>query len=79
MVSLLGEKFIFLELPWDNKISTISKLSVYTHVLLINFPEQFELYFYFKYSRSYKVYNLGNKTFETDFSYTQFLSNSPIR
>ena len=44
------------------------KRSVYINVvLLINFPEQFELCFYFKYSRSYKVYNLGDKTFETDF------------
>ena len=31
------------------------RLSVYIVVLLINFPEQFELCFYFKYSRSYKV------------------------
>ena len=42
--------------------------SVYINVvLLINFPEQFELSFYFKYSRNYKVYNLGDKTLETDF------------
>ena len=25
-VSLLGEKFIFLKLPWDNQISTISTI-----------------------------------------------------
>ena len=51
-----GEKSSRFQLPWDNQISTIVKLSVYTHVvLLINFPEQFELYFYFKYSKSYKV------------------------
>ena len=42
-----GGTFIFFQLPWDNQISTILKLSVYTHVvLLINFREQFELHFY---------------------------------
>ena len=50
------EKSSFVQLPWDNQISSILKLSVYTHVvLLINFPEQFELYFCFEYSRSSKV------------------------
>ena len=43
--------------------------SVYIHVVLsVSFPEQFELCFYFEYSRSYKVYNLGDKSFVTDFS-----------
>ena len=45
--------------------------SVYSHVvLLINFPEQLELYFYFipiNIREAIKFYNLGNKIFETDF------------
>ena len=54
MVSL-GEKFIFNSLG-TTKITTMFKLPVHIHVvLLINFPEQFELCFFFKYSRSYKV------------------------
>ena len=45
------------------KISRSLRLSV--HINVINFPEQFELCFYFKYSKSYKVLY---KTFKTDFS-----------
>ena len=69
VVGLLGEKFTFFNSLGTTKISRSLKLSVYINVvLLINFPEQFELCFYFKDSRSYKVYNLGDKTFETDYS-----------
>ena len=67
----LGRKVHFFQLR-TTKISRSLRLSVYINVvLLINFPEQFELCFYFKYSRSYKVYNLGDKTFETDFRSVQ--------
>ena len=39
----LGRKVHFFQHSWDNQISTILKLSLYIHVvLLINFPEQFE-------------------------------------
>ena len=56
VVSLLGETFTFFNSLGKTKISRSLRLSVYINfVLLINFPEQFELCFYFKYSRSYKV------------------------
>ena len=56
VVGLLGEKFTFSNSFGTTKISRSLKLSVYINVvLLINFPEQSELCFYFKYSRSYKV------------------------
>ena len=56
VVGLLGEKFTFFNSLGTTKISRSLRLSVYINfVLLINFPEQFELCFYFKYSRSYKV------------------------
>ena len=56
MASPLGEKFIFVNFLGKTKISIIFRLSVYTHVvLLIHFPKQFELCFYFKYWMSYEV------------------------
>ena len=56
MVGLLGEKFFSFQFPWDNQNSNNFDFFVYIHVvLLINFPEQSELYFYFKYSKSYDV------------------------
>ena len=68
VVCLLREKFTFFNSFGTTKISRSLRLSVYINVvLLINFLEQFELCFYFKYSGSYKVYNLGDKTFNTDF------------
>ena len=42
---------------------------MYTHVvLLINFPEKFELYFYLNIQEVIKFYNLGDKTFDLDFN-----------
>ena len=56
VVGLLGEKFTFFNSLETTKISRSLRLSVHINVvLLINFPEQFELCFFFKYSRSYKV------------------------
>ena len=56
VVGLLGEKFTFVNSLGTTKIPRSRRLSVYINVvLLINFPEQFELCFYFKYSKSYKV------------------------
>ena len=58
IVQCLLRKLICFQLPWDNENFNSFKLSVHVHVvLLINIPEQFELYFYFRYSRSNKVYN----------------------
>ena len=52
----IGRKVHFFQLAWDNQNFQESQTSVYINVvLMINFPEQFELCFYFKYSRSYKV------------------------
>ena len=56
VVGLLGEKYFFFNSLGTPKISRNLRLAVYINVvLLINFPEQFELCFYFKYLRSYKV------------------------
>ena len=56
VVGPLGEKFTFLNSLGTTKISNSLRLSVYINVvLLISFPEQFKLFFYFKYWRSYKV------------------------
>ena len=55
-VGLLREKFTFFNSLGTTKISRGLKLSVYINVVrMINFTEQFELCFYFKYSRSYIV------------------------
>ena len=46
----LGEKFTVLNSLGTTKVSRSLRLSVYINViLLINFPEQFKLFFYFKY------------------------------
>ena len=73
MVGLLGEKFTFSTLLGQPKFQRVSDLLyrdvLINVVLLINFPEQFELRFYFKYIQVViKFYNLGDKTFETDFN-----------
>ena len=58
MVGLLREKFTFFNSLGTTKISRSLRGSVFINVvILINFPEQFELYFCFKYSRSSKVLN----------------------
>ena len=67
--SLLRQKLIFYCLK-TTKISRSFKQSAYINfVLLINFPEQFELYFTSNVREVIKFYNLGNKSFETDFSF----------
>ena len=56
VVGLLGEKFTFLNSSETTKIARSLRLSVYFNVvLLINFPEQFELCFCFRYSRSFII------------------------
>ena len=71
MVGLLGEKFTCFNFLKKTKISRSLRLSVHINVvLLINFPEQFEL----NYASTsnirevIKFYNLGDKTSETDFN-----------
>ena len=73
MISLLGEKFTFFNSLGTNEISRIFRLSFCIHVfLLINFSEQFELYFYLKYSKAMTTFhNLDDQRFETDFSSTK--------
>ena len=49
VVGPLGEKFTFLSSLGTTKISRSLRFSVYINVvLLISFPEQFKLFFYFK-------------------------------
>ena len=50
VVGSLGEKFTFLNSLETTQISRSLRLPVYINVvLLMNFPEQFKLFFYFKY------------------------------
>ena len=72
----LGRKvhFFFKSLG-TTEVSGSFRLSLYIDIfLLINIPEQFQLCFFFKYSRSYKLTfcNVGNKSFETEFSFRSF-------
>ena len=69
VVDLLGEKFTFFNSLGTTKFFRNFKLSVYVNViLLINFPEQFELCSASNIGEVIKFHNLGDKTFETDFS-----------
>ena len=69
VVGLLGEKFIFFfNSLGTTKISRSLRLSVCINVvLLINFPEQFNYASISNIREVIKFYNLGDKTFETDF------------
>ena len=76
MIGLLGEKFTFFNFFGTTKVSRSLRLSVYINVvLLINFPEQFKLYFHSNIREVIRFYNLGDKTFEIDFS-LELISNS---
>ena len=77
VVGLLREKFTFFNCLGTTKISRSLRLSVYINVvLLINFPEQFELYASTPNIRgAIKFYNLGDKTFETDFRFSYIIVN----
>ena len=69
VVSLLGEKFFFFNFAGANKISRSFKLSVYINVvLLIIFPEHLNYASTSNIRTGIKFYNLGNKSFETDFN-----------
>ena len=69
MVRPLGEKFTFLNSLGTTKLSKSLRLSVYINVvLLISFPEQFKLSSTSNIGEVMKFYNLGHKTFETDFN-----------
>ena len=68
MVGLLREKYTFFNSIGTTKISSTLRLFVYINVALpINFPEQFESCLTSNISEVIKFYNLGDKTFETDF------------
>ena len=55
VIGLLGEKLIVSSSPGTTELFRIFRLSVYIHdVLPVNYAEEFELCFYFKYSRSYE-------------------------
>ena len=67
--SLGGKVHLFNSLG-TTKISRSLRISIYINiVLLINFPEQFNLNYSFTSNirEVVKFYNLGDKTFETDF------------
>ena len=64
VVGLLREKFTFFNSLLTTKISRSLRLSVYINVVLL-FPNVL------------KFYNLGDKTFETDFNSAQNLSGFP--
>ena len=69
VVGLLGEKFTFFSSFGTTKISRSLRPSVCTSinaVILINFPEQFDLCFHLNIQIVIKFYNLGDKTFERD-------------
>ena len=49
-----GRKSFFVQLPWDTQnFQEFQTFVCINFVLLISFPEQFGLCFYFKYARSY--------------------------
>ena len=67
-VSLLGEKFIFLT-PLGHPNFNNFENSVYTHVvLLITFQNNLNYTSALSIQEVIKFYNIGEKTFETDFN-----------
>ena len=70
VVGLLGEKFTFFNSLGTTKISRSLKHNVYINVvLLINFQNNLNYTSTSDIREVIKFYNLGDKTFETDFSY----------
>ena len=68
--SSVRRKIHLFQLPWDNQNLQRSQTFVYINVvLLVNFPEQFELPSTSNIQEVIKLYNLGDKKFETDFSF----------
>ena len=68
MVSLLGEKFIFFQLPKEKRNFKNLKLCVNIHVVpLVNFPAQLNHASTLNAREVMKFYNLGGQSFETDF------------
>ena len=69
VAGLLGEKFTFFNCLETTKISRSLRFSVYIDVvLLINFQNNFNYASASNIREVIKFYNLGDKTFETDFS-----------
>ena len=74
VVGLLGEKFTFFNSLGKIKISRSLRLSVYMNaVLLITFQNNLNHATTSNVQEAIKFYNLGDKTFETDFSNCMFL------
>ena len=69
MVGPLGEKFTFLNSLGTTKISRSLRLSVYINVvLLIKFQNNLNYSSTSNIREVMRFYNLGHKTFETDFN-----------
>ena len=78
-VGPLGKNFHFFVSLGIAEILGSPGLSVYTEIVLLKtFPQHFELCLCCKYRRSYKFYNLGDKTFETGFNFRFLLLNSNL-
>ena len=68
VIGLLGEKFTFFKSLGTTKISRSLRFSVYTNVvLLITFQDNLNYASTSNIREVIKLYNLGDKTFETDF------------
>ena len=68
MVSLLGGKFIFFQLPKKKRNFKNLKLCVNIHVVpLVKFPAQLNYASTLNTREVVKFYNLGGQSFETDF------------
>ena len=75
LVGLLEEKFAIFNFLGKTKISRSHRLSVYINVvLLISSPEQLNYMSTSNIREVRKFYNLGDKTFKTDFNLGQCLS-----
>ena len=69
MVSLLGERLIFYSLGTTKISRSFQHSACINFVILINFPEQLNYASASNIWGIIKFYNLGNKSFETDFNF----------
>ena len=69
-VGSLGKNLNFFVSLGIAEILRFSELSVYTEIVLLKtFPKHFEICLCWALLQILKFYNLGHKTFETDFKY----------
>ena len=68
-INLLGEKLFFFK-PLETTEPFLYFLFIFMSSFPVNFPEQFEVCFYYKYLRSYEALYITHvtKSFETEFS-----------